>query len=95
MADMQKIAPYILIGFAVVFLVLMISDKSYSRLSLIKDNISTQVQKNSELRTDVLELKSKVYNLQNNPRDLEKSARNKLGMARPDEDIFIFEKKAK
>lgn len=92
---MQKIAPYILIGFAFLFLILMFTDKSYSKLSLIKENISAQADRNAELRQEVLELRSKVYNLQNNPRDLEKAARNKLGMARPNEDIFIFEKRNK
>ena len=38
------------------------------------------------------DLKSQVYNLQNDPRALEKAARNELGMARPNERIFIFEK---
>ena len=92
---MQKIAPYILIGFSLIFLVLMFTDKSYSKLNLLKKNIDTQVDKNAELRDDVTNLRSQIYNLQNSPRALEKSARNKLGMARPDEDIFIFEKNSK
>ncbi len=71
----------------------MITDNSYSRLILMKENIQRQTDKNSELRKEVDELHTKVYNLQNNPRELEKAARNKLGMARPGEEIFIFEKK--
>ncbi len=90
---MQKIAPYILIGFAFIFLVLMITDNSYSRLVLMKENIDRQSDRNLELRNEVADLKTHVYNLQNNPRELEKAARNKLGMARPNEEIFIFEKK--
>ncbi len=82
-----------MIVFALIFLGLMYSDDSYSRLSLIKENIDLQTKRNTELKREVLELKGRVYNLQNNPRELEKAARNKLGMARPNEEIFIFEKR--
>lgn len=90
---MKKVAPYIFIAFAVIFLIIMFSDNSYSQLSLIKENIELQNKRNAELRREVLELRSRVYRLQNNPRALEKAARNKLGLARPGEEIYIFEKR--
>ena len=88
---MRKAAPIVMLVFALIFSVFILSDESYKRRSIIKESISLQTEKNTELSREVLELKSRVYQLQNNTRELEKTARNKLGMARPDEEIFIFE----
>lgn len=50
--------------------------------------------RNSELKQYVDSLKEKVYTLQHDDRELEKTARNKLGMARPGEVVIFFDKKS-
>ncbi len=71
---------------------LFLGENSYERVSELRRGIFLQKQKNAELGDSVYELKREVYGLQNDPRVLEKAARNELGMARPNEQIYIFEK---
>ena len=66
-------------------------DDSYGRLSQIRSAISHQKEKNDVLRARVDELKSKVDGIQQDDRALEKAARSELGMAKPNEMIFLFD----
>lgn len=67
-------------------------DESYSRYTTLQRSLKLQEQKNQELDQHVRGLRKRVNGLTNDPRELEKAARNELGMARPDELIFIFDK---
>ena len=68
-------------------------DENYGRLSSLRKGLAAQKKTNAELSEKVANLKSKVTGLRTDDRELEKSARNELGMARPNELIFLFEKK--
>lgn len=70
-------------------------DDSLSKLFLIKESLSFQERENHELRHRVDELDAKINGLQHDPRSLERAARNELGMARPNDLIFVFEEGAK
>ncbi|MBN8548582.1 MAG: septum formation initiator family protein [Deltaproteobacteria bacterium] len=93
---MKCLAPGIILFCALVAaLFSLFGDDSYGRMQSLEKSLAAQQQKNSELNAHVSTLKRDVYGLQHDNRVLEKAARNELGMARPDEMIFIFDKAAK
>lgn len=69
----------------------LFGDESYGRMQSLKRSLGAQQQKNDELRSHLGDLKREVSGLQHDDRILEKAARNELGMAKPNEMIFIFE----
>ena len=93
---MKGLAPGIILFCALVAVLFsLFGDDSYGRMQSLEKSLSAQQQKNNELHAHVSELKRDVYGLQHDDRILEKAARNELGMARPDETIFIFDTSAK
>lgn len=66
---------------------------SYNKLVALKNALEEQKQENRELDSKVGELRSQVLGIVSSDRKLEKAARNELGMARPSEYIFIFDRK--
>jgi len=54
--------------------------------------MKSQQERNSALQGKVDSLRREVLSLQHDKRALERAARNELGLARPDEKIFIFKK---
>ena len=90
---MRKIAPIVICLLELITLgFLFFGEKSYLRIDELRKSIAQQQQKNREEKQKVEDLKMQAYKLQNDPRALEKEARNELGMARPNELIYIFEK---
>jgi len=71
----------------------LFGEDSYSRLQNLRRAVIRQDEDNSKTQIKVAELKENVSSLRNDPRALEKAARNELGLARPNEQIFIFEQK--
>ncbi len=65
------------------------------RLRALEENLNGQRESNVELFQKVRGLKREVTGLQNDDRVLEKAARNELGMARPGEQVFVFDSTAK
>lgn len=93
---MKKFAPALLILCALVTILLsFFGDDSYRGYHELADSVKAQGAANEELRDQVNQLKRQVYGMQSDPRILEKAARNELGLARPNEYIFIFDDKAK
>ena len=89
---MKQYAPLIAVILAIlVALLSVLGDDSYARLSQLKSAIMTQKEKNDVLRGRVEDLRGQVAGLQTTDRSLEKAARNELGMARPNEMIFLFD----
>ncbi len=66
---------------------------NYSRLASLKRAVEEQSIENQELRQKVETLRVRVSALREDPRELEKAARNELGLARPNEQVFIFDKR--
>jgi len=89
---MKPFAPVIVVALAIIVALLSIfGDDSLSKLSQLKTTILNQKEKNVVLSTKVDELEVQVHGLQTNDRILEKAARNELGMARPNDMIFLFD----
>ena len=90
----QKIAPLAILTLAFITLgFLFWGESTYERVTTLKTNLHQQREKNLDLTQKVDKLKSEIYGIKNDPRALEKAARNELGMARPGEVIYLFDKK--
>ena len=90
---MRRIVPgLILILLMLLSIHSLFSDKSYAKLLSLDKSLELQQVKNTELSTEVHELKKRLVGLTSNDRVLEKTARNELGVAKDDEIIFILEK---
>lgn len=84
-----------LLGLALVTTVLLVvGGSSYPRVAALEATLETQRARNADLAAYVQSLREKVYAVRHDPRGLEKAARNELGLARPDELVVIFDKKA-
>ena len=59
-------------------------------LSAMRSNLAHQEQHNAELDKMVRSLRREVAALENDPRAIEKAARQELGLARPGEKVFVF-----
>lgn len=87
------VVPVILCGALIATIASLCTDGGYGRLHSMRDSLALQHSKNEALQDKVRELRSKVRGIGSDDRQLEKEVRNELGLARPDEFIFIFEKK--
>lgn len=89
----SKWTPWVLLGSAILVTVFaLFGDNSYAKLRMLRKTLAAQEGKNHELTVQVHDLNREVADLQAGGRALEKAVRNELGMARPNEEIFIFEK---
>ena len=90
---MKKLVPVFVLLAAVIIAVLCVfGGSSYTKLVTLRRTLESERAKNAELSELVGSLKREVRLLQTEPRAVEKAARNELGMARPDEQIFFFER---
>jgi cell division protein FtsB len=91
---MKKVFPTLLLLFAaaLTFKAIFAND-SYGRLRELQVLLHRQREANQELKVNVLGLKRQISSLQQDPRTLEKAARNELVLARPGEMVFIFDDK--
>ena len=87
----QYIALSLLVGACAVALFSLFGDNSYSRMQSLRRNIENQQGKNVELEARVAKLQSEISSLRFDDKQLENTARNELGMARPNELIFRFD----
>ena len=87
----QYIALSLLVGAFAVALFSLFGDDSYSRMQSLRRSIENQQSKNSELESKVSKLQSEFTSLRFDDKQLENTARNELGMARPNELIFKFD----
>lgn len=91
---MRRFPPYlVLLGALAVAALALFGDDSISRLRSLRAGVDAQQRVNRELGAKVDSLDSEVRSLQRDPRALERAARNELGLARPDEAIFLFDHK--
>ncbi len=82
----------VLIAAVVVGIFCIFGDDSYNKLASMRRTLESEREQNNQLEASVGELKREVRLLQSDPRAIEKAARNELGMARPSEQIFFFDK---
>jgi cell division protein FtsB len=91
---MSHVIPILLILFAILIGgSTFFAAGGYPRLQAWRQNLERQTQFNYSLAQKVNRLKSEVDGLQHDDRAIEKAARSELGMARPDELIFLFDEK--
>lgn len=89
---MRSAAPWILLSCALIIASLTwFGDDSFARLRLLRASLELQRQKNVILSQQVRTLKHETIGLERNDRVLEKAARNRLGLARPDELVVVFD----
>lgn len=92
MVRLKSFAPVVLLFCALVTaLFSLYGDDSYSKMQALRRSLAAQRQTNRELRSSVEALRQQVHGIKNDPRALEKAARNELGLAHPSEVVFIFE----
>ncbi len=72
----------------------LFGQNNYSRLTSLRRGVLEQSEENHALRNKVELLRTRVLSLREDERELEKAARNELGLARPNEQVFIFDKRA-
>ena len=90
--DVSKLVPWLLVLLAVITGAFVVfGEEALGRLRTLRDTIAVQRERNQELQQVVDELRGRVAGLQHDDRVLEKAARNELGMAKPNEYIFIFD----
>ena len=90
---MKRYIPGLILGGLLILTVSsIIGEQSYPQLQRLRENLQKQTTKNREMRAYLQELRQQLVDLQHNDRELEKAARNELGLAREDELIFVFEK---
>ena len=59
----------------------------------LQRSVGSQREKNAQLERQVNDIKGRIRKIAYDDRELEKTVRNKFGLARPDETIVIFDKK--
>lgn len=92
---MRQIVPIVLVLAAVsAGAFALLGDDSIATMRELSRSVAEQRERNRELRARVQELRNTVRGLQQSPRVLEKAARNELGLARPNEQVFVFKDKA-
>ena len=83
---------FVIIAAILVAFLTLFGDSGLPYLRSQRRSLAVQEESNRELRDYVESLRSSVYGLRESDRALEKAARNELGMARPNEEIFFFER---
>ena len=79
---------FVALGWVIVSVVI---DDSYGKLLRVQTATDQQKQRNAEANHNNQQLRRRIHDLQESSRELEKTARNEMGLARPDEMIFFFE----
>lgn len=89
---MRNAAPWILFSLAFVIACLTwFGDDSFGRLRVLRASLEVQRQKNALLSQQVRTLRRETIGLERDDRVLEKAARNRLGLVRPDELVVVFD----
>lgn len=60
------------------------------RLIHVDRELETVRQQNSDLESEIMQLKNKMFGLEHSSTVLEKTAREELGLSKPDEIVYIF-----
>ena len=91
---MKEAFPFLLVLAAlVVTLFSLFGEDGFAKQHSMERTLERERERNLALQEYVDDLDDKVHRLEHDDRELEKTARNKLGMARPDELIFFFDKR--
>jgi cell division protein FtsB len=81
----------ILIFLIAITVMSLVGRDGYPHLEALRDSLNRQNTRNEERATYINELKKEVYSLEKDDRALERAARENLGMAKPNEEVYFFE----
>ncbi|MCB9029771.1 MAG: septum formation initiator family protein [Deltaproteobacteria bacterium] len=89
---MKGVLPFALILTALILTIFsIVRDGGYDQLQTLKANHLRQQAKNQEKQDYVNSLRRDIYELKYDQRALEKKAREDVGMARPNEQVYFFD----
>lgn len=90
--NMKGLLPGALLLFLIAITLLSLFGKDgYPHLQTMRETLDRQNSRNDERAAHIKELKREVYSLERDDRALEKAAREHLGMAKPNEEVYFFE----
>jgi cell division protein FtsB len=88
---LERLLPImILLTAAVGAPVLMLAPEGLPRLRSLSKELAEVQSENAELRRDIQELRGAVQHLRQDPKAIERIARDELGLVRPNELVFQF-----
>jgi cell division protein FtsB len=80
-----------LISLLVIVAISILGKGGYPHLQSLRHSLDRQNSRNDDRQLHIKDLKAEVYSLERDDRALEKAARENLGMARPNEEVYFFE----
>jgi cell division protein FtsB len=69
----------------------LVGEKSFTQKTGLEEKKSSIRKENQKLTLEIRDLERQVTLLRSDPKMIEDVAKRKLGMARPDETVYIFE----
>jgi len=89
---MREAVPFfVIISLLAATIISIFGDGGMPTQTRMRATLQDEQERSQELEAYVNKLKNNVHRLQNDPRELERAARERLGMARPDEAVFFFD----
>jgi cell division protein FtsB len=76
---------------ALVLVGVLVGEKSLTQKAVLEEKKSSIRKENHKLALEIKELERQVTLMRSDPSTIENVAKRKLGMARPDETVYIFE----
>jgi len=76
---------------ALVLVGVLVGQKSLTQKAGLEEKKSSIIKENHKLALEIKELERQVTLLRSDPATIESVAKRKLGMARPEETVYIFE----
>ena len=93
LATTVKLAKFVGVAIVLVSLVLVMGEKALSQRHRLEEKGAVLDRENQRLTEEIRSLERKVKLLRTDARMIEKVAKCKLGMARPDETVYMFHDK--
>ena len=91
-ASIRNVSLVVLVGLAMIMgLVLVYSDQGLMRLDELRQEQERLTSENDKLREENRRLIRQIERIKSDPRYIEDEARKKLGLVRPDEEIYRLE----
>ena len=93
---MKKITPYVFATAALVLLFFTVmGSNGLIHLFNLRNEVSRLQRSNDTLEEDIATLHGQIFSIENSSFDLEKKAREELGLSRKDEIVYIFSDRTK
>ncbi len=88
---MNKITSFIILGIAICILgITLVGNRGFSSLMSLDKEIHALKEENKRLKSDIVNLKNKIYAVQHDPITIEKQAREEFGLSKEDEIVYVF-----